>query len=405
MISNTFNSCDFYSPAEIQCEYEITTIIGESEKTIPKYETFYQNKHNTDSCRGQHQHVKKEAIVAVNSKRLGLSWQRHNMQRRKNCLMRNICIQKENANTCSLGDQPSVFTTPRIPIASLSTQHSCEGQYCIQYFDYSFSVLNSFSNSNFRPLSNDSDVHNAAKPESVNIAIFEAATDNEKDKENTYNLEAVNKEDREDENKFLCAKRLKRSHHKHRTRSYYSILCHAWLLMVCSYLQQQNRNILQLLFIIFLTLTQYFSAANGLLVSSKLSPAAAIGLDFTPLDFEKSSDLLVYNSTSSPISRNSSSINHNNSLAKTSFSLVEKNGNRETYLPSSKSLIITSSTEVGGSAGGAYLEKLDNLERSLAAVLIKVAYGTTSTTKRSIPENSYVPSLTTIATPILTTLR
>ncbi|XP_055387816.1 probable cyclin-dependent serine/threonine-protein kinase DDB_G0292550 isoform X3 [Condylostylus longicornis] len=36
---------------------------------------------------------------------------------------------------------------------------------------------------------------------------------------------------------------------------------------------------------------------------------------------------------------------------------------------------------------------------------MKVAYGTTSTTKRSIPDNTYVPSLTTIATPPLTTLR
>ncbi|XP_055857660.1 uncharacterized protein LOC129920473 [Episyrphus balteatus] len=59
----------------------------------------------------------------------------------------------------------------------------------------------------------------------------------------------------------------------------------------------------------------------------------------------------------------------------------------------------------GGGGGGHYLDKLDNLERSVAAVLIKVAYGTTSTTKRSIPDNSYVPSLTTIATPPLTTLR
>lgn len=49
--------------------------------------------------------------------------------------------------------------------------------------------------------------------------------------------------------------------------------------------------------------------------------------------------------------------------------------------------------------------KMNNLERSVAAVLKKVAYGTTSTTKRSIPDTSYVPSLTTIATPLLTTLR
>ncbi|KAH8272493.1 hypothetical protein KR044_010951, partial [Drosophila immigrans] len=58
-----------------------------------------------------------------------------------------------------------------------------------------------------------------------------------------------------------------------------------------------------------------------------------------------------------------------------------------------------------GGASNAYFDKLDNLERSVAAVLIKVAYGTTSTTKRSIPDNSYILGLTTVATPPLTTLR
>jgi len=56
-------------------------------------------------------------------------------------------------------------------------------------------------------------------------------------------------------------------------------------------------------------------------------------------------------------------------------------------------------------ASSGYLRDMDNLERSLAAVLIKVAYGTTSTTKRSIPDNSYILGLTTVATPLLTTLR
>ncbi|XP_022217354.1 uncharacterized protein LOC111070779 [Drosophila obscura] len=52
-------------------------------------------------------------------------------------------------------------------------------------------------------------------------------------------------------------------------------------------------------------------------------------------------------------------------------------------------------------AASGYLEKL---ERSVGAVLIKVAYGT-STTKRSIPDNSYASGLTTVATPLLTTQR
>ncbi|XP_034670609.1 uncharacterized protein LOC117902997 [Drosophila subobscura] len=73
----------------------------------------------------------------------------------------------------------------------------------------------------------------------------------------------------------------------------------------------------------------------------------------------------------------------------------------------------SSSTGIGNHAisgssqvvASGYLEKLDNFERSVAAVLIKVAYGTTSTTKRSIPDNSYASGLTTVATPLLTTQR
>ncbi|XP_062711577.1 uncharacterized protein LOC109397120, partial [Aedes albopictus] len=46
-----------------------------------------------------------------------------------------------------------------------------------------------------------------------------------------------------------------------------------------------------------------------------------------------------------------------------------------------------------------------NLEKSIAAVFSRVAYGSTTTTKRSIPDNVYVPSLTTVSTPLLTTFR
>ena len=45
-----------------------------------------------------------------------------------------------------------------------------------------------------------------------------------------------------------------------------------------------------------------------------------------------------------------------------------------------------------------------NLEKSIASVFAKVAYGSTTTTKRSIPD-VYVPSLTTVPTPLLTTFR
>lgn len=60
----------------------------------------------------------------------------------------------------------------------------------------------------------------------------------------------------------------------------------------------------------------------------------------------------------------------------------------------------------GGSSeiGSFYLDKIGNFEQSIAAVFNNVAYGTT-TTKRSIPDNVFVPGLTTIATPALTTYR
>lgn len=62
---------------------------------------------------------------------------------------------------------------------------------------------------------------------------------------------------------------------------------------------------------------------------------------------------------------------------------------------------------VGGlpsGAGGLGMGGAIKLEQRIAAVFNKVAYGST-TTKRSIPDNVFVPSLTTVATPPLTTYR
>lgn len=70
---------------------------------------------------------------------------------------------------------------------------------------------------------------------------------------------------------------------------------------------------------------------------------------------------------------------------------------------------ITPSPGRSGANAGFYhekignLEKIDTLEMSLAAVFNKVAYGTT--TKRSIADTGFVPSLTTVPTPQLTTYR
>lgn len=58
-----------------------------------------------------------------------------------------------------------------------------------------------------------------------------------------------------------------------------------------------------------------------------------------------------------------------------------------------------------GTGAGIYsgLEKIGSLEMSIAAVFNKVAYGTT--TKRSIADSVFVPNLTTVPTPQLTTYR
>lgn len=64
----------------------------------------------------------------------------------------------------------------------------------------------------------------------------------------------------------------------------------------------------------------------------------------------------------------------------------------------------------GGGGGGSgvfaamYSEKIGSLEKSIAAVFNKVAYGST-TTKRSIPDAMFVPVMTTVPTPPLTTFR
>lgn len=87
------------------------------------------------------------------------------------------------------------------------------------------------------------------------------------------------------------------------------------------------------------------------------------------------------------------------------------NSNTNTSARNNVKSIASNATENGLSsisssvASSGYLDDMENFERSVAAVIIKVAYGTTSTTKRSIPDNNYILGLTTVATPLLTTLR
>lgn len=66
---------------------------------------------------------------------------------------------------------------------------------------------------------------------------------------------------------------------------------------------------------------------------------------------------------------------------------------------------LSNSRSNSGAGVGLYpsLEKIGSLEMSIAAVFNKVAYGTT--TKRSIADGVFVPNLTTVPTPQLTTYR
>lgn len=70
--------------------------------------------------------------------------------------------------------------------------------------------------------------------------------------------------------------------------------------------------------------------------------------------------------------------------------------------------LVDDSSLNGGGGGGVfaamYSEKIGSLEKSIAAVFNKVAYGST-TTKRSIPDAMFVPTMTTVPTPPLTTFR
>jgi hypothetical protein len=78
------------------------------------------------------------------------------------------------------------------------------------------------------------------------------------------------------------------------------------------------------------------------------------------------------------------------------------NGGAESNMPGESSIGNLFMEKPGGSKTGASSSSF-NLESKLAAVFRKAAYGTT--TKRSIPDSVFVPSLTTVPTPLLTTFR
>uniref|UniRef100_A0A1A9V3K7 Uncharacterized protein n=1 Tax=Glossina austeni TaxID=7395 RepID=A0A1A9V3K7_GLOAU len=149
---------------------------------------------------------------------------------------------------------------------------------------------------------------------------------------------------------------------------------------------QKIHKLLHLMLLMLLMLTQVVRGTHASLLDTNFTRS-----DLALLAPDSTSDLISYsrnysNSSKPKIKVYSDDINS------------QLNGSLSSFSSHKGAIVSPVSSSV-------YLEKLDSLERSLAAVLIKVAYGTTSTTKRSIPDNSNVPSLTTIATPLLTTLR
>lgn len=73
-------------------------------------------------------------------------------------------------------------------------------------------------------------------------------------------------------------------------------------------------------------------------------------------------------------------------------------------LPSVEPILVSANSVPSENQSPINDQYLESLEKSVAGIFIKVAYGTTSTTKRSIPDN-FVPTLTTVATLPLTTER
>ena len=399
----TFNS---NSVIECEREYKTNTIVAKSAADtstfilLPKTANYkcilnYNKIYNKACCTPTNYELERRSeylIGSLNDKGLGLSWRKQtNLQRKKRChLLHSEQLKTENINShsCLFTDQQRFFT-PRIPVEPLDTQQQKLKQR----------KFSSISNKNYRSIiSRELSMHGSSSTSNIKYDTTKFAD------QNAQNRVVINADNNNKGKISLCAKRLKLQrwrHHKHRTRILNSILNYGRLIMACSYIQQYNYKIFHILFVILLTLTQYLSPIQGLLLSK--SASGAVGLNLSLNDFENASDILVYNNNGGSSASSNNSIN--NRLSKNAYNLEHDDVERgDLYLPASKSLIITSSTE-GGTSNGAYLDKLDNLERSLAAVLIKVAYGTTSTTKRSIPENSYMPSLTTIATPFLTTLR
>lgn len=163
------------------------------------------------------------------------------------------------------------------------------------------------------------------------------------------------------------------------------------------YINKLNLKLLHLLLLVLL-IVAFLPVKTNCIMLKKTAHARS--------DLRNSKDLINSNNNNTTKDSRHSGYS-SNGLSKRLSPFVMKSDELSPLAAASYNVSKAQKTPGFGAAGGSssYLDNFENLERSLAAVLIKVAYGTTSTTKRSIPNNTYMPRLTTIPTPLLTTFR
>ncbi|XP_075145957.1 uncharacterized protein LOC142220617 [Haematobia irritans] len=427
MNSNFINLSDVSDDesAVKECENNkiITTVFGKADsKQLQTCQCYLKRKYegeNDDEATARRLHLLQHQQTDGYEEK---DPRQHNNQRQHCCqqvLSSSLrMIRKTSSNYCS-----SITPDPPQPPPPRSRNHDTEssafskGTFCTHLDTYAVPYNLIVDNSNtciFTKISNKEinlTVDTTTKSSRTSNMIIERSEPNARTEEELSVKHHSKRKNMNRENVLAKEENID-CHHRHVKRldyPKYSPHCTtSWLWNSLSNFHIKADNLCHLFFVLLITLAQYSGSTQGLLAAK--SPA--YGLDLAPLDADITSDLSMQNfnsgssSNSSNSSSSSNSIKNNYSLTKTSLLSLEHEaeGIDVDKFPSSSSSK-SKSLSISSAGSGAYLDKLDNLERSLAAVLIKVAYGTTSTTKRSIPDNTFASSLTTIATPLLTTQR
>ncbi|XP_013112826.2 uncharacterized protein LOC106090992 [Stomoxys calcitrans] len=458
MNSNITTLCDVRDESAVNgsCEYKITsTIIGKADsKQLQTCQCYLKHKYEAVNDAGGRLHLLQQQGRAkekeqVREEKDPCPYSNYIKQRQQHCCQLHSTFLRKNTKTssnyCSLTptSPPSAPPPPPPPptllskhgIESASTSALSKRTFCTHADTYAavpYKIILDNSNTCIFTISNKETTLTVDKTTSsrslsrmtttltTNSEVVDATAEKLGVRKHHFKRKYVNRE-RVQQNANDCHHRdVKRFDWPKYSPHYITI----WPWNILSIFHIKNDKFFHMFFILLITLAQYLGSTQGLLAAK--SPA--YGLDLaSPIDSDITSDLSMqnYNSGSSSNSSNnnnnnisgsgvigarssSNSIKNNNNYSLTKTSLLSLEHEAESLggivgekFPSSKS----KSLSISSAGSGAYLDKLDNLERSLAAVLIKVAYGTTSTTKRSIPDNTFASSLTTIATPLLTTQR